>query len=317
MFRIPYQVRFPVFLSFDILSLLCTLFLFRFLLFDRKLRRFHHNYIIIILLFLGFFYELTNIPFHLRNDFYGTPWLASNNFYIFWVFLDYSLYSIQISLFAWASIERHILIFKDSWLSTRVKRLFIHYLPPLAIMIYYLIYYCMIYFNTPCNYPFNDYLNGGLYVPCAFDRTFWSAWELLAHQTIPTLIIMIFSLSLLIRVVKQKHHMQRSINWRQHRKMTIQLLSISIIYVVFNTPWVAIMLGYQYGLQMDIAYIGLIYAKFFLYNIIFLFPFVCCLSLPELKLKLKYVICICSKRQHQINPSTLIRQHTLQNLTQN
>ena len=271
MFQVSRLVRFSCFLIFDITSLTSTLLILAFLLFDRASRQALNNHIIIVLLFLGLIYELTNIVFHLYNDYNGVPLSTSPAFYIFWVFLDYSLFSLQIALFAWASIERHILIFHDQWLSTAKKRLFIHYLPPTIIIVYCAIYYCMIYFGTPCDYSFDGYLHGGIYIPCAFDHTFLASWDLFVHQVFPTLIIVVFSVALLVRVIKQKARMHRANRWRESRRMTIQLLSISLIYILFNLPWVAVILGYQCGWSASRANDAILFSKFLCYNGIFCF----------------------------------------------
>ena len=55
--------------------------------------------------------------------------LSCTQFYRFWVFVDYFFYSFQIALFAWATMERHILIFHDQYMSRVKKRFFVHYLP--------------------------------------------------------------------------------------------------------------------------------------------------------------------------------------------
>jgi hypothetical protein len=52
-------------------------------------------------------------------------------------FFDYSIYSLQIALFAWVTMKRRILIFHDQWVSMTKKRLFINYLSIIVIIIYY------------------------------------------------------------------------------------------------------------------------------------------------------------------------------------
>ena len=286
MLRIAPQIRFWLFLFANITSLSCTLFTLYFLLADRTLRRALNNHVIIVLLVLGLIYEVTVIPWFLHNDRFETPWSTSPKFYLFWVFFDYSLFSLQIALFAWATMERHILIFHDRWVSTPKKRFFIHYFPIIGIVGYYVVYYCIVYFVIPCASPFDGFLAGGIYIPCAFDRTVLATWDLMFHQVVPTLTITFFSIGLLVRVVYQKIRVRQPVQWRKHRKMTIQLCAISIIYVVFNGPWVVVIFAYQCGLSPEVAIVGIIYGKFLLYFIIFSFPLVCCLSLSELRVKL-------------------------------
>ena len=88
-------------------------------------------------------------------------------------------------------------------------------------------------------------------------------WELFAHQGISTLIIVVFSVALIVRVVWQKRTMARSIHWRKYRKMTIQLLSVSMLYLLLNSPAVSIVIATQFGLPQSVTVIPLIYILFF------------------------------------------------------
>ena len=302
-FRIPHQVRFWFFLIANIISLSCTLFTLYFLLADRTLRRALHNHVIIVLLVLGLIYEVTVIPWFLHNEQFDTPWLASRNFCLIWAFLDYGLFSLQVGLFAWATMERHILIFHDRWVSTPKKRFFIHYFPIIGIVGYYVAYYCIVYFVIPCASPFDGFLAGGIYIPCAFDRTVLATWDLMFHQVVPTLIITLFSIGLLVRVVYQKIRVRQPVQWRKHRKMTLQLCVISIIYIVFNGPWVVVVFAYQCGLSVERAAVGIIYGNFLNYFIIFSFPLVSFLSLSDLRSKLPEKI-MCQRSVRRVRPGT-------------
>lgn len=297
--KILHSLRFWYFLIFNLLSLGYSLITLYCLLVDRILRRALYNHICILLLCIGILYELIDISWFLCNNYSDTIWKASKSFYLFWTFFDYSIYSLQIGLFAWASLERHILIFHNRWLLTRKKRFFIHYLPIILIIIYYLIYYSLVYFGKSCDRSFENFLNGGIYAPCAFYRVTLGVWDLIVHQIIPTLIIIISCIILIIRFIQQKIHIRQLIHWRKYRKMTIQLLLISIMYMLFNSPWIILLLAYRFGLSENLVLSNIIYTKFLLYNITFLFPFVCCLSLPELRIKVKEKIFFC-QRQRQI-----------------
>jgi len=86
-------------------------------------------------------------------------------------FFDYSIYSLQIALFAWVTMERHILIFHNQWVSMTEKRLFINYLSIIVLIIYYLIYYSMVYFVKSCKTSFDGFLTECIYGPYAFNKT--------------------------------------------------------------------------------------------------------------------------------------------------
>ncbi|CAF1154061.1 unnamed protein product [Adineta steineri] len=292
------SVTYITYMIFDILSILCSLFVLYYLLSDRALRRALNNHIIIVLLFLGITYELTTISwdlYYLRN---GIPWIESPIFYLFSFFLDYGLYVTQIVLFAWATIERHILIFHNQWITTKKQRFYVHYLPIIIILIYCLIYFSLITFAPFCEDSFEAYITGGVFIPCVFMGTILGTLDLLIHQVIPTIIIVIFSVGLIVRVLWQKRKRNQLLQWRKHRKMTIQLLSISILYLTFNSPWTILIFASQYGLSDDIVAIPMVYAVYFRSYVLFLFPFVCCGSLSELRGKVKNVFY--RRRRNQI-----------------
>lgn len=298
-YEISPVVRFWSYLFLDIGSLMCTLFALYLLLFDRTLRQALQNHIIIVLLFIGLIYELTDIPWILYANYWGVLMFSSTTFYLIWVFVDYAFSLIQIALFAWATIERHILIFHDKWVATKKKRLLIHYVPIVVIPTYCFIYYCLVYFGPFCENSFDSFVAGSIYIPCVFAKTFLGTWDLIVHQIIPTLIIVIFSVLLILRVICQKLRLNQPIKWKRHRKMTIQLLSISSVYIIFNFPWAFLVFAIQYGLSGDAANIPLVYTGYFYYYVFFLFPFVCCASLPGIRRRLTERLCWYRPQRHE------------------
>jgi hypothetical protein len=290
---IPAAVRFWTYLTADILSVNCTLFVLYYLLFDRTLRHALHNHVIIVLLIIGLINELTSIPWNLYRYQFGVPLIKSRIFYLSTFFFDYEFYTTQVILFAWATIERHILVFHDQWLSTRKKRFFFHYLPIISILIYCLVYYSVITFGPFCKNTFISFLSGGFIIPCVYSNKVLATWDLLVHQLLSTLIIVIFSIALIVRVVKQNRKMNRPILWQKHRKMIIQLLSISVVYLTFNSPWILILFASQYGLPANVARVYTFYGLYVRTYVVFLFPFACFASSSELqdKFRKRFLCC--------------------------
>ncbi|CAF1093765.1 unnamed protein product [Adineta ricciae] len=289
--------RFWSYLVLDTLSVVCTLITLCFLLLDKAIHKALHNHIIIVLLVIDLIYELTDIPWILYFNYWGVPMFASTTFYIIWTFVDYAFYSTQIALFAWATIERHILIFHDKWIATKRKRLFVHYIPIIAITSYCLLFYTFIYLIPFCKNSFDSFVGGGIYIPCLFSRTILGSWDLIVQQVIPTSIIVIFSALLILRVIWQKKRLHQPIAWKRHRKMTIQLISISCLYILFNLPWTFLVFAFQYGLSAEVAEIPLLFAGYLYYYVTFFFPFVCLGSLPEIRKKLAEKLCWCRRRR--------------------
>jgi hypothetical protein len=295
-FTMSISVRFWLYLIPNVLSILCSLFVLYYLLFDRTLRQSLNNHVFIVLLFVGLIFELVDIPLTLHYYRIGTVWRLTPSFSLLWTYIDFVLYTTQIIIFAWATMERHILIFQYQWISTRRKRFLIHYLPLIILLTYVFVYCLIIIYFPPCkNLYFHSYING-VPVPCVLDKTIIAKYDLVCHQILPTFTIIISSIFLFIRVLHQKSRMKRPIPWRKQRKMAIQLLSISILYIFFNFPWTFLDLCFEIGLLAGDIYQIRSYAYFFSCYIIFLFPFVCCGSLPQLRKKLKKLLCY---KQHR------------------
>jgi len=280
---ISYQTRFWLFLISDILSFLFTCFVLFHFLFVQRLRQSINNHTTIVLLVLNIIYELTDLPliihyYRLDGLWQPTPIILSK----FWSFFDSYIYTTQIIIFAWSTVERHILIFHDRWLAGKTKRFLFHYFPLILLLFCYLIYYTMLIF-----YPFCDYLNyqllvNGVPVACIYLNSTFAPYDLIINQIIPTFIIVISSLGLLIRVILKKRRLRRVIEWKKQRKLIIQTLSISILYACFQFPWTLFQFCDLIHLSVDNGRNALKYTYFFSYYVTFLFPFVLCASVPGL-----------------------------------
>ena len=286
--RIPMYTRFWLYLIPNIISILTALFVLYHLLFDRALRQALNNHIIIILLIIGLIYETISVPLMLYWYLHGDAWIYSFSYTFahFWTLVDYFCYSSQLVGFAWASIERHILIFHSRWVATRKNRFLLHYLPLILFFIYFVAYYIGFVVFPFCTEfivpsPFN-----GVPVSCiVFDPVF-QIYDTLCHQIMPVLLIITLSLALFIRIIWQKSRLNRSVEWRKQRKMTIQLLSISVLYFVFMGPRTVIQFIIFIGFDTSTVISIFVHTTFFANYITFLFPVVCFGAMPEIKKKI-------------------------------
>ncbi|CAF1550010.1 unnamed protein product [Adineta ricciae] len=271
-------------------SFFCLLFVLFNLLFDRTLRYALHNHAIIIILIIDLINELTIYPWMIYFYYNDGVWEGRSMIFCkIWSFIDWGLFLTHTILFAWATIERHILIFHEKWVSTRKRRFFVHYLPIIILLLYCIVYNIILDFFPPCENVLNDYAN--CLISCLYNTAALSTYDVIVHQMAPILTIVVFSIALLIRVIWQKRHIQQTIQWRKYRKMATQLLSISFLYPVLILP-----LTFSYNLLVyvvtsDVLYDFYLYTVFFSYFLLPLFPFVCTLSLPELRQKLVKVLC--------------------------
>ena len=289
-------VKFWLFLVFLILSLICSLFVLYYLLFDRQLRRALHNHVIIVLLFIGLIAQVTVYPWTLYYLNSRNIWYRTYSFCVIWGFIEWGTYVTQEILFAWTTIERHILIFHDRWVSTRKRRIFIHYLPPILLIFYCIIFYTITYFFPSCKNLINN-VSASCIDACLYDKYVFFVWESIFHQIIPNFIIILCSISLILRILWQKHRMRRPIQWRKHRKMTLQLISISLLYLIFSFPNITIIFIQLSDLSKSIDPGITIYTDLFSYLVILCFPFVCFFSLPELRNKIKNILPFKNQRQ--------------------
>ncbi|CAF1417291.1 unnamed protein product [Adineta steineri] len=307
--RISVYARFWLYLIPSALSLLCSFFVLFHLLFDRTLRQALNNHIIIVLLLIGLLYEVVSVPLMLYWYQYGNTWIFPLSFAHFWTLVDYFCYSTQLVGFAWASIERHILIFHSQWVSTKKKRFLVHYLPLIVVLVYSFIYYLVIIVFPFCQEviiqsPFN-----GVPMSCVLANPFFYKYNTISHQFLPVSLIIILNIALFLRVIWQKSRMNRSIEWRKQRKMTIQLLSASILYFIFMGPRTIFQFCRFLGLATNDILVLYYHSAFFANYIMFLFPFVCCASMPELGKKLKKIL-FCQRQRQVIVPIPLPTKNT-------
>ncbi|CAF3360585.1 unnamed protein product [Rotaria sp. Silwood2] len=302
---IPYLVRFWIILLFYIPSIICSLFVFYHFIINRTLRQALHNHVIFLLLFINLIVQLTSIPWILNYYRLGNVWPQNPLFCLTWIFIDEALYITTTILFAWATIERHILIFHDQLVSTKYKFIFFHYLPIVIILLYCISYNIIAIILPPCENKF-DYTQLVCGYPlCYYEFPFVATWDVVVNDIIPTIIIIFSSIALLLRVVYQKYRMRRPIRWRNHRKMTIQLISISVLYLILYIPKMLMEFIYICGISEDFGADFMSYAEFFAYYGIVFLPFVCTGSMPELKSSIKKIFPYWQQQTRIVGPQTI------------
>ena len=302
---IALSTRFWVYFFSFLLSIVCCLIVLYYLLFDRVLRRNINNHIIIILLFNTLLYELLSIPFFLSYYYLGTVWPAVPVLCLFWMFSDGGLFTIALILVAWASIERYLLIFHGHWVSTRKKRFFIHYLPLITIPVYCFIFHAMTILFPPCENIIKYELPLCGRPLCYYEMKSVALWDTVVHNILPTLAIVFFSIVLLVRVLLQKHRMRQQILWRKHRKMTIQLLSMSTLYFVLYIPPMFVELAQQCCVSEEFGANFQLQAGLFSYYVICFIPFLSIISLSGRTFKLNTIITCWRRQRHTVNPAIL------------
>lgn len=156
----------------------------------------------------------------------------------------------------------------------------------ITVIIYCILFYVVVLFFPPCENIF-DYNQAWCSYPCYYDNTNLAMYDTVVNAIFPTLLVVIFSLALFLRYVRQTRKMQRVILWRKHRKMVIQLLLISSLHLIFDLPVLILITAHLCGLPAEIGANAQLYTYFFTYFIPLFLPYVCLVSLPELWKKLR------------------------------
>ncbi|CAF2844396.1 unnamed protein product [Rotaria sp. Silwood2] len=302
---IPRLIRFWIILPFYIPSVVCSLFILYYFIVRRKFHQVLHYHAIILLIFINFIVQLTSIPWILNYYRLGKVWPQNSFFCLTWVFIDEALYITITILFAWITIERHIFIFHDQLLSTKYKFIFFHYLPIAIILLYSLCYSTIAVIVPPCENTFDYSQLVCGYPLCYYKVSSLAMWDVVVNHIIPTIIIIFCSILLLLHVLYQKFRMHRSIRWRNHRKMTIQVLLISVLYLVIYFPKILMEFIHRCGVPEEFGADLMLYAEFFVYYGNIFLPFVCVESMPELKKIIKKIFPYYRRQTRAIGPQTL------------
>ncbi|CAF1527102.1 unnamed protein product [Adineta ricciae] len=307
---ISYPVRFWIYLLSEVISLPCCLFTLYQFLSNRNLREALNNHLIILILLIDLVLETFLFPLIIHYYRLDGNWQVSRPFSKLWSYTNFGFFPTQTIVFAWCTIERHILIFHNHWVSTTKKRILIHYIPLIVIPLYCLIYYAVsvFYSYSICEYVDVQSTVVGIYLPCFILIPIHFKVDLILHQIIPILIIIISTFALFFRFLHQRVRMKQSLQWKKQRKLIIQVLSIFIIFGIFQFPWTILQLCSLFGLSLDSLQVTQNFMFFFDCYVVFLFPFVCLATLPEIEKKFQ-IFYFWRKQQRTIVPAQVPNQN--------
>ncbi|CAF0814128.1 unnamed protein product [Adineta steineri] len=285
---VPRQVRFWLFLILVIPSIYCSCVLLFQLFVNKKLQSQLSNHIIICLLIFGLIIELIDITLHLSFLQLGIVWPSAPALCTIWWLVDTGLYNGSVIIMTWGSIHRYLLIFHDRLFLIAKKRFLFHTMPLIILILYIFIFYIVVMIFPPClnSYDYTSPVCGEF--PCYFDVPLLSIWDTVINSIVPTAIITIFSIIVLARVYIQKRRLNRANLWRRQRKMTIQLLSICILFLVANVPFNFVTFAHICGLSSSFGADVQVYSDYLCYFVTLLFPFVCLSTLSEMRRKLRW-----------------------------
>ncbi|CAF1633423.1 unnamed protein product [Adineta ricciae] len=163
-------------------------------------------------------------------------WPSRSVYCLLWNYFNYLDYYLNLYLTVWASIERHILIFHHLFFDRPGKQLYFHKIPLIGIVSYGIFVYLGLIIFNPCtnHFQMSEAWCGGI---CFTNIPIEYFYDFVVNSVFPICAIIILNLSLLIRVINRKIHLkQNRITWKKCRKLTIQMITISSIYLICFLP---------------------------------------------------------------------------------
>ncbi|CAF1165629.1 unnamed protein product [Adineta ricciae] len=137
---------------------------------------------------------------------------------------------------AFASIERHWLIFYPKFIDNPRRKFLFHYCPLAFCFFYPFMFYVSAIFIHQCQ-PYYDYNVLTCLWPCYFLNRIWASVDQYFNTYAPLLSIPIFCSALYLRVFLQKRTMkQQAFKWCRDKKMILQLWAISSLYLAVWMP---------------------------------------------------------------------------------
>ena len=279
-------VTFIILIPVAIPSILCSLLILGYffshwhVMITKALR--HHA--VFLLSIISFLYTSFDLPFSMNYFRLGQHPYRTIPFCLWWYWFDYTLLITSLFLTATASIQRHVLVFHSPWLHGRQRRLLLHYIPLIISVVYPPLFYVVFIFLYPCKVDF-DVTTGWCAYPCYIDDPVLYNIDWLLNTILPVSLIVLANLALIIRVghSMKRIRQQQTRVWQRQKKLTLQLLAFSSLYVVVWLPTTtfAILRALAFSnLYADTP--NLYYINHLVYFVCPLQSFLCILALPEL-----------------------------------
>lgn len=302
------KIKFIVFLILEPPALLCNFLLVYHLIVNRSHRNALHNHAILVLLIVTLLINSVEIPLLLHYLNTGFVAIPNHIFCILWQWFDYLLSSEVNLIMVWASFERHLLVFHINLFISANYRLYAHYLPLLVIIVYLILYHIAMIFLYPCTEEFEfDVILCG--VPCYSYDVIISIYDLFAHHFLPVCFIALFSVGLIVRVlhVKRIRHHQH-VQWRKHRKMILQILYISCLFLACIVPTTLVRFIELFGGLKDFAdYVEMVYFFYLYWLLALLLPFACIGCAPEMVNQFKRLSHVWLHKNNLVEPNLTIQ----------
>jgi len=278
-----YRIKFFILIILQIPSIIISLLIFVFFITHRTCLNNPQNQAILFLLIINFLLVSVDLPMPIKFYYFGYVIPATAKYCTWWTFFEYTLSLSSELVMAAISVQRHIVIFQGHLLRIRSNRFLLHYFPLVFCLIYPIIFYMIVIVLYPCDgtqWDFSSNLCG--YANCYFVyNKILATFDLGVNHGLSIVVIILANIALVVRVVKQKRRRQQQISRRQQRRLTLQLLSISSLYLIAWLPNLVIGIGQQLISRSFLAQVELDYALDLIYLVCLFLPWICLQLLPE------------------------------------
>lgn len=279
-----HRTKFSILLILQIPALILSFLILYFFKKNPTIRQAPHNRALLILLLVNFIQLSFTLPLNLH--FYAVGYIspASPIYCTWWTFIEFTLYVTSEYLIATISIQRHMLVFHGHILRIRWMRFLFHHIPLVFCLIYPFTFYLFVIILYPCDGQQWDYTSN----LCGFADCYLLFNKILAtydwsvNNGLPMVINALANILLILRVIQQKRRQQRPVRWRQQRRMTIQLVAISSLYLTAWTPSLTVGLIQILGQPTFLAEIQTNYFLDLIYLVCLFLPWISLGLLPEL-----------------------------------
>lgn len=233
-----HRTKFIVILILQIPAVVLYALLFIYFAQNRLFIQNRTNQALIILLIINFVQVTTNIP--LVSHFYqlGRVNPATVAYCTWWSFWEFTLTGANEFLMATISIQRHFLIFQSPLLQNRQWKIVLHHVPIVFSLVYPIVFYFSVVVLYRCDDSQLDFTSNicGLSICYLVHNKALATFDWTINVGSPIVVIIFANSALVIRVLRQKFRHQRIISWRKQRRMTVQLLVISCLYLLTWSP---------------------------------------------------------------------------------
>lgn len=245
------QLFFYLFSLLDIPSVICILLLLYYFVHLPELRQQHYSHqMVIYLLISAFLTNIIDVPLvmsYLHKHYFIISMSHPDSFCVFWVIYQYAICSVNLWLMALLSFERYLAIFfKAVVMGNKIRRFFVYYVSAAGIVLFIFFWYIYLVALYPCVQTQFDYTQIACDLSCY--QIDGSALLLNLDWVIaillPIFLTLFFTLILILHVLYQRykisHHLNQQNTWKRTRKMFLQLLPITFVFLLANMPLVIV-----------------------------------------------------------------------------